>query len=166
MELKTLGKNPTKPQELEFIQAVADSIPENSYLHSLFNPSFVHWVETRIRDDGSCDMYGELSQALLAGIAKGAAVEKAQEMVDKLAIQHQEAERQLGESIQRQSDTIEYMTTDLHRAQAQLVEIQRNYADDRTSWDRERLYYKAAIAELYLKLNPPADYVLPRTTDV
>jgi hypothetical protein len=50
--------NPSKLREIEYLEAVAESVPANSYLASLFSRDFVDWVKGSIRGDLSCDAYG------------------------------------------------------------------------------------------------------------
>ncbi len=57
---KPLGKNPTKMEEIEFLQAVRASLPTGSYLASFLSESMVAEVEHRIHDDWSCDVYETL----------------------------------------------------------------------------------------------------------
>lgn len=49
-----------KADESAFLQTVALKCHDGSYLHSLFTPEMVKWVEDQIRDDGCPDLMAEL----------------------------------------------------------------------------------------------------------
>ncbi len=49
--IQTLSENPTKVEEIEFITAVARSIPENSYLKSFFTTDMVEKLIQDIQSD-------------------------------------------------------------------------------------------------------------------
>lgn len=53
----SLPEDPTKAQEIEFINTVYLSIPINSYLNQLFTSDFIHWIETSIKDDWNLNFY-------------------------------------------------------------------------------------------------------------
>lgn len=50
-----LEQDPSKQQEIDFLNEVAESIPDGAYLKGLFTEKFVNFIAQKIRDDWYCD---------------------------------------------------------------------------------------------------------------
>jgi len=46
-----LSKNPSKAEEIEFVEQVAALVPDGAYLKELFTTQFVGWVSEQIKND-------------------------------------------------------------------------------------------------------------------
>ena len=53
-----LSDNPSRDEEMAFLRAVVDRIPQNSYLATLLRPDAVDWFVRQMRSDLSCDLLG------------------------------------------------------------------------------------------------------------
>lgn len=52
-----LQNDPSKQQEIDFLNEVAESIPSDAYLKDLFTEQLVGWVERRIKEDTMPNLY-------------------------------------------------------------------------------------------------------------
>jgi len=55
--LDKLRADPSKKEEIDFLNEVAESIPDDAYLKSLFTEQMVGWVARRIGEDIMPDLY-------------------------------------------------------------------------------------------------------------
>jgi len=59
-ERRTIDKletDPSKAEEIAFIEEVAESVPDNSYLKMLFTKQFMNWLREQIRNDFYPNLY-------------------------------------------------------------------------------------------------------------
>lgn len=52
-----LQNDPSKQQEIDFLNEIAESIPSDSYLKDLFTEQLVNWVERRVKEDTMPNLY-------------------------------------------------------------------------------------------------------------
>lgn len=64
--IQRLSENPSKAEEIEFIAAVARSIPENSYLKTFFSKKLVEKLIQDIQNDFSSD-FDEFIESIVNG---------------------------------------------------------------------------------------------------
>ena len=62
--IQKLSENPSKVEEIEFIAAVARSIPENSYLKSFFSQKMVNKILQNIQND-FCSDFDEMVEQIV-----------------------------------------------------------------------------------------------------
>ncbi len=58
--IKPLSENPSKQEEIDFLQAVRASLPTGSYLSSFLSEQMMGAVERLIKDDWCTDIYADL----------------------------------------------------------------------------------------------------------
>lgn len=61
--MKSLNDNPSKQEEIEFINEVRKAIPVNSYLDQLFTTEFIFWIETNIKEDWCLNLFEFYNEA-------------------------------------------------------------------------------------------------------
>lgn len=59
-----LSDDPSRDEELAFLQAVIGRVPANSYLAALFSDGLVEWFGQQMRWDFSCDLHEIATKAL------------------------------------------------------------------------------------------------------
>jgi hypothetical protein len=59
-KLNVSTQDPSKQEEIEYIQEIASSIPDGAYLKGLFTDEFIGWVERKIKDDWTLDILNDL----------------------------------------------------------------------------------------------------------
>ena len=62
--IQKLSENPSKQEEIDFLQAIELSLPENSYLKSFFTPQMVVKMEQNIRND-FCSDFDEIVEQMV-----------------------------------------------------------------------------------------------------
>lgn len=60
--IKTLTGDPSKAEEIAYIEKIASTLPDNTYLKSFFTKDLVAWVSEQIHNDFGCDLYGTLQE--------------------------------------------------------------------------------------------------------
>lgn len=53
--INRLQADPSKVEEIQFLETIAESIPDDAYLKRLFTERFVNFIAQKIRDDWYCD---------------------------------------------------------------------------------------------------------------
>lgn len=72
---KTIDKlqaDPSKAEEIQFLEEIAESIPDDAYLKGLFTERFVNFIAQKIRDDWYCD-FMDMYQAEIDSASKAEA---------------------------------------------------------------------------------------------
>lgn len=54
--------DPTKQEEIEALEKLAEKLPNNSYLKGLFTPDMVGWVKTQIKGDIMPDLHWQSAE--------------------------------------------------------------------------------------------------------
>jgi hypothetical protein len=68
-KIPTLPGNPSKQEEMDFLNAVFDAVPKESYLRKWVSTDMTRWLDFQIRDDRSCDIYAEYQHEIAEGEA-------------------------------------------------------------------------------------------------
>jgi hypothetical protein len=82
---KTIDKlqaDPSKAEEIQFLETIAESIPDDAYLKGLFTNRFVNFIAQKIRDDWYCD-FMDMYQAEIDNASKAEAKLKALQKQDE-----------------------------------------------------------------------------------
>jgi hypothetical protein len=66
-----LSSNPSKADEMEWLDQVVSEIPCGTYLASLFSPELIKWFKRSVADDGSCDVMAAWNSQVKAVMANG-----------------------------------------------------------------------------------------------
>jgi predicted nucleic acid-binding Zn-ribbon protein len=72
---KTIDKlhaDPSKAEEIQFLNEIAESIPDDAYLKGLFTERFVNFIAQKIKDDWYCD-FMDMYQAEIDNASKAEA---------------------------------------------------------------------------------------------
>lgn len=120
--INTLSKNPSKSDELCFLEAIAASVSPDSYLSSLFTTQFVQWVVKRIREDVGPDLYAWYENKMQEATATATEIQKLRNTIDRLK---EEMEVLAGEK----EEEIERVKANLELSRQNRQEWQDNYHD-------------------------------------
>lgn len=66
-KIPTLSENPSKQEEMDFLNAVFDAVPKHAYLREWVSQDMMRWLDFQIRDDQPCDIYAGYQHEIAEG---------------------------------------------------------------------------------------------------
>ena len=118
MREKPLNGDTSVKKESAFLHEVAGLCQEGSYLHELFTPDFVAWVEQQIAGDALPDLHGAYQTALAEDTELRSELDAAQKGI----LQHRETIAKLREVNEHLNEDKEDLREALKETEAKLID--------------------------------------------
>lgn len=130
--LDKLPANPTKQEEIDFIMAISQSIPTNSYLRGLFTNGFLEYVKSHIENDITPNIFTARNSLVEEVESERANVFKLKEQIRGLESAIADSDRVIGIKDKAFEDLNDNMVISLSNAQESYDKLQREFDEVRT----------------------------------
>lgn len=152
MNKLSLSADPSKQEEIDFLEAITEIVPKNSYLSNLFTKPAVSWLRQQIRDDFVCDLYYNWQEAEKESAKRQDDLIDCMNERDADKVKYVESRQELMEALNNNDAEHRELVKRLH-TEIETLATMRNEAQN--NWDNAENQLRAAnqkVMELKAKL--------------
>jgi len=148
MTISKLQADPSKQQEIDFLNEVAESIPECSYLKGLFTEHLVSWATQKIRDDWALDLFDLYNAETNRVLIMESENRKLASQLERADKERQEQIDEIKKHVAHYRELYENQCDVVRKYQKELSNVTGELNLSRSEWSEEEDRYNTCIEQL------------------